>query len=193
MVQRWGSVVLAVLVTFYFFRQNLRGIHESSDKAMKIMWATTIMAVILLVWCGVSLVVPGPAQGVPWQPDLNQKVEHVVLSPNVETMEQFRERLKVYGIDASRYTDAELESGVNAHDLDLKPENETLDHFRERLTQHGIDAQRFTDLELESGVNVQKASLKPEPGETLPQFRTRLQELGIDVSHLRTTRTWRAA
>ena len=182
MVQRWGSVVLAVFVTFYFFRQNLRGIHESSDKAMKIMWATTIMAVILLVWCGVSLFIPGPAQGVPWQPDLNPKVKHVVLSPNVETMDQFRERLKAYGIDASHCNDEDLEraSTPTSH---TQAGKRTLDHFRERLTQHGIDAKRFTDLELESGVNVQKASLKPEPGETLPQFRTRLQELGIDVSH----------
>src|SRR5689334_2967773 len=31
-VIRWGSVVLAALVTLYFFRQNLLGIHESSDK-----------------------------------------------------------------------------------------------------------------------------------------------------------------
>ena len=51
MVIRWGSVVLAVLVTLYFFRQNLLGIHESSDKALKIMIATTIMAVIMIVWC----------------------------------------------------------------------------------------------------------------------------------------------
>src|SRR5215813_13894382 len=34
-VIRWGAVVLAALVTLYFFRQNLLGIHESSDKAMK--------------------------------------------------------------------------------------------------------------------------------------------------------------
>ncbi|HYV37804.1 MAG TPA: amino acid permease, partial [Gemmataceae bacterium] len=36
-VANWGSVVIACLVTFYFFRQNLLGIHESSDKALKIM------------------------------------------------------------------------------------------------------------------------------------------------------------
>ena len=62
MFQRWGSVVLAVLVTLYFFRQNLLGIHESSDKALKIMIATTVMAVIMIVWCGVTLVFKGPAK-----------------------------------------------------------------------------------------------------------------------------------
>src|ERR1043166_2943961 len=38
-IVRWGSVVFAVAITWYFFRQNLRGIHESSDKALKIMIA----------------------------------------------------------------------------------------------------------------------------------------------------------
>ena len=60
-VINWGSVVIACLITLYFFRQNLIGIHESSDKAMKIMIATTIMAVVMLVWCGITLVVQGPA------------------------------------------------------------------------------------------------------------------------------------
>ena len=121
MVQRWGSVMLAVLVTLYFFRQNLRGIHESSDKAMKIMWATTIMAVILLVWCGVSLIFPGPAQGVPWQPDLNRKVEHLELKLDEgESLSHFRERLVTeYHIAkdrVSRFTDIELEGGINVAD-----------------------------------------------------------------------------
>src|SRR5262249_12232615 len=64
-VQRWGAVVLTVLVVLYFLRQNLLGIHESSDKAMKIMWATTIMAAVVIVWCIVTLIVRGPAQDVP--------------------------------------------------------------------------------------------------------------------------------
>src|SRR5262249_14502082 len=75
-VIRWGAVVLAVLVTLYFFRQNLLGIHESSDKALKIMFVTTVMAVIIITWCGITLFVKGPAQGVPFWPDLNVKVEH---------------------------------------------------------------------------------------------------------------------
>jgi amino acid transporter len=75
-VQRWGSVLIAVLVTLYFLRQNLLGIHESSNKALKIMYATTAMAVIMLVWCGVTLLVRGPSQDVPFLPNLNAKVEH---------------------------------------------------------------------------------------------------------------------
>src|SRR5580765_302393 len=77
MATRWGAVFLAALVTVYFFWQNLLGIHESSAKAMKIMIATSIMAVIILVWCGITLLVRGPAQSVPMLPDLNPKVEHV--------------------------------------------------------------------------------------------------------------------
>jgi amino acid transporter len=75
-VIRWGAVVLAVLVTLYFLRQNLLGLHESSDKALKIMIATTVMAAIIIAWCALTLLVRGPAQGVPFRPDLHVKVEH---------------------------------------------------------------------------------------------------------------------
>jgi amino acid transporter len=84
-LKNWGAVVIACAVTLYFFRQNLLGIHESSDKALKIMIATTVMAVIMLVWCGVTLVVQGPPppQSLspnggwlpPARPDLNRKYE----------------------------------------------------------------------------------------------------------------------
>ena len=46
----WGSVAIACAATLYFFRQNMIGIHESSDKALKIMVATTAMAVVVLTW-----------------------------------------------------------------------------------------------------------------------------------------------
>ncbi len=50
-----GAVVIACGATLYFFRENIKGIHESSDKAVKIMKATTVMAVVILVWCGATL------------------------------------------------------------------------------------------------------------------------------------------
>jgi amino acid transporter/nucleotide-binding universal stress UspA family protein len=74
-----GAVVLACAVTLYFFRQNLLGIHESSDKALKIMIATTIMAVIMLTWCGLTLIVKGPSNPVPATPNLEPKVELAVV------------------------------------------------------------------------------------------------------------------
>jgi amino acid transporter/nucleotide-binding universal stress UspA family protein len=74
---RWGSVALAAGATLYFLRQNLLGIHESSDKALKIMAATTIMAAIIIGWSVTTLIVRGePAQNVPLLPDLHAKVEH---------------------------------------------------------------------------------------------------------------------
>jgi amino acid transporter len=42
---------LAVLVVIYFWWKNTQGIHESSQKALQIMAITTVMVVILIVWC----------------------------------------------------------------------------------------------------------------------------------------------
>src|SRR5215467_2351367 len=50
-----GSAVIAIAITLYFWHQNILGIEESSDKAMKIMAVTTVMVVVMLVWCGVTL------------------------------------------------------------------------------------------------------------------------------------------
>ena len=72
-------MVIACIITLYFFRQNLIGIHESSGKALKIMVATTVMAVVMLVWCGATLAVHGPVNHVPLAPDLSPKVEYEVV------------------------------------------------------------------------------------------------------------------
>lgn len=56
-VMELGSAAIAAVVTLYFWRVNTRGIHESSDKALKIMGATTVMAVIMITWCVVTLAV----------------------------------------------------------------------------------------------------------------------------------------
>jgi len=75
-IRRWGSVAIACAITLYFFRQNLLGIHESTGKALKIMIATTIMAAVMLVWCGVTLAIRGPVNNVPMAPDLSPKIEY---------------------------------------------------------------------------------------------------------------------
>jgi amino acid transporter len=77
----WGAVAIATLITLYFFWQNLIGIHESSDKALKIMLATTVMAVVILVWCGITLLVDGPRNSVPLLPDLAPKLSVVTHEP----------------------------------------------------------------------------------------------------------------
>jgi amino acid transporter/nucleotide-binding universal stress UspA family protein len=45
----------AILVTAYFWWKNVQGIHESSTKALWIMGITTVMVVILIGWCLVTL------------------------------------------------------------------------------------------------------------------------------------------
>jgi len=50
------AAVFAILVTLYFWWQNVLGIHESSERAMQIMKITTVMVVLLIVWCVITLV-----------------------------------------------------------------------------------------------------------------------------------------
>jgi amino acid transporter/nucleotide-binding universal stress UspA family protein len=45
----------AMVVTIYFWRKNIIGIHESSEKALRIMQITTVMVVILIIWCLVTI------------------------------------------------------------------------------------------------------------------------------------------
>jgi amino acid transporter len=53
------AAFFAVLVTFYFWWQNIKGIPESSDKALKIMQVTTVMVVILIGWCTYTVISRG--------------------------------------------------------------------------------------------------------------------------------------
>ena len=81
-IRRWGAIAIATAITLYFFRQNILGIHESSGKALKIMIATTIMAIVMLVWCGATLLVQGPVNSVPTMPNLSPKVEYATVRAN---------------------------------------------------------------------------------------------------------------
>src|SRR5215471_12372821 len=56
------AVVFGVIVVAYFWWNNVKGLHESSSKALRIMQITTVMVVIFLVWCAVTLLTRGPAQ-----------------------------------------------------------------------------------------------------------------------------------
>ena len=58
------AAIFAAIVTLYFWRKNIIGIHESSEKALRIMQVTTVMVVILIVWCLVTIF-KGPYQPVP--------------------------------------------------------------------------------------------------------------------------------
>jgi nucleotide-binding universal stress UspA family protein len=49
------AAVFASLIALYFWRKNIQGIHESSQKALQIMSVTTVMVVILIVWCTITI------------------------------------------------------------------------------------------------------------------------------------------
>jgi amino acid transporter len=53
------AAFFAVLVTLYFWWQNIKGIHESSGKALRIMQITTIMVVALVIWCPLTILLRG--------------------------------------------------------------------------------------------------------------------------------------
>src|SRR5262245_45832707 len=56
------AVLFAAFVTLYFWWYNIKGLHESSKKALRIMQVTTIMVVTFLIWCSLTLIIRGPAQ-----------------------------------------------------------------------------------------------------------------------------------
>ncbi len=49
------AALFAALVTIYFWWENIKGIPESSEKALRIMYVTTVMVVLMIVWCGYTL------------------------------------------------------------------------------------------------------------------------------------------
>jgi amino acid transporter len=51
--------LFAILVTLYFWWENVKGIPESSEKSLRIMQLTTVMAVLMIGWCGYTLWVRG--------------------------------------------------------------------------------------------------------------------------------------
>ena len=56
-----GAALFAILVTVYFWWYNIKGVHESSQKAMRIMQITTVMVVILIAWCVYTIVLRHPS------------------------------------------------------------------------------------------------------------------------------------
>ena len=53
------AAIFASLVTIYFWWQNVKGIEESSEKAVRIMQFTTVLALLMIGWCGYTLWVRG--------------------------------------------------------------------------------------------------------------------------------------
>jgi amino acid transporter len=53
------AAALAIAITLYFWWENIKGVPESSGKALKIMQLTTVMVVVLIAWCCYTLWVRG--------------------------------------------------------------------------------------------------------------------------------------
>ena len=53
------SAVFCAAVTVYYWWQNIKGIEESSDKALEVMKVTTVMVVLLLLWSIWTVIVKG--------------------------------------------------------------------------------------------------------------------------------------
>jgi amino acid transporter len=54
-----ASVVICLAVTLYYWWENIKGIEESSDKALRVMQITSIMVVLLLGWAVITLMKRG--------------------------------------------------------------------------------------------------------------------------------------
>jgi amino acid transporter len=63
----YTSAVFAAVVTIYYWWQNIKGIEESSGKALRVMQITTVMVVILFAW-GVFSVIFTPGTHLPPAP-----------------------------------------------------------------------------------------------------------------------------
>ena len=59
------AALFGVVVALYFWWKNIQGIHESSQKAVQIMIITTVMVVLLIIWCSITVF----KIGVHWPPN----------------------------------------------------------------------------------------------------------------------------
>jgi amino acid transporter len=66
-INHWAAVI-ALGVTVYFWWRNTKGIHESSDDALRIMYVTTVMVVLLIGWCGITIAMKPEMQRLPPSP-----------------------------------------------------------------------------------------------------------------------------
>ncbi len=62
------AMVFGLAVTAYFWRSNIRGVRESSGHALHIMQITTVMVVLLLLWCIVTMIAKAGSISLPPAP-----------------------------------------------------------------------------------------------------------------------------
>jgi amino acid transporter len=67
---------VGVAVVVYFYQINVRGVPESSTKALHIMRATTVMAAIMIAWCLLTVAVRPETRSLPpLAPELGKKMD----------------------------------------------------------------------------------------------------------------------
>ena len=93
------TVVFAIAVTAYFWYENIKGIHESSDKALQIMKLTTVMAVIILLWSGLTLILkPYLLKIPPLHPVFTAASKEIGKEPSAGWLQNFPKLLGMIGI-----------------------------------------------------------------------------------------------
>ncbi len=63
-----ASAGIAILITLYFWWRNTQGMHESSTDALRIMYVTTAMVIIMILWCTVTILTQPDKQRLPPAP-----------------------------------------------------------------------------------------------------------------------------
>lgn len=73
-----SSVVICLAVTLYYWWENIKGIEESSDKALRVMQITTVMVVLLLGWAVLTILKNG-GELPPWPTPSNLRFNETSL------------------------------------------------------------------------------------------------------------------
>jgi amino acid transporter len=74
------AAAFGVVVTAYFWWKNIQGMHESSTKALRIMQITTVMVVVLIAWCCLTLALHPEMRHLPPMP-----THQAIAAANVRT------------------------------------------------------------------------------------------------------------
>lgn len=109
---------IAVLITLYFWRRNTRGLHESSDDALRIMYVTTVMVVLLIGWAGLTILTQPHQRRVPPAPvpqNLTFDVDAVGWVPRLAPSSMRAETVALPAAEATATVQTETRYHLPAH------------------------------------------------------------------------------
>jgi amino acid transporter len=88
--ENYAAAGFALLVTMYYWWENIKGIEESSDKALRVMKITTVMVVILMVWAIYTVIHTGaPLPPLPIPSNLKFSPEALGFLKNTDLAKSF--------------------------------------------------------------------------------------------------------